>query len=695
MGSESNNQTDHLSGAEGGRPQDAAAGPASAGASPGEPDSQRFLQAALDALSAYIAVLDENGRILAINRTWRGDTTDRYSWAAGEVGEDYLKIVERHEQAARGIRDVIKGRRASFEIDYECRRAGERRWFLLRVMRFAAPGPARAVVVHEEITERKRAEAELREREERLHLAVDAAHLGTWDWDIEHDHTVWGGHHAQLFGMPGRTSVNYEEFIALVHPDDRAQVAEATARTVSGGEDYNVEFRIVRPDGAVCWMRSQGIAYRDEAGRATRMIGVVQDITAYKRAEIERELREMAEAASRSKDEFLAVISHELRSPLNAMLGWTRVLQTRLDDKATLARGLEIIERSARSQQRLIEDLLDTARIITGKLRLETGPVDVIHVINNALDVMRPAAEARGITINCEFDPRADLITGDADRLQQVVWNLLSNAIKFTPEGGRVEVKLERVDPYAQITVSDTGIGIRPDFLPQVFNRFHQADATSTRRHGGLGLGLALVRHLVELHGGTVAVTSAGENQGSQFTVKLPLRAVRVRREEFWGEGSGFGVDPSERRTTGAGPQTLNSALVGLSAFVVADDTDAREIITILLRQLGINVTAAASAEEAWRLLGNQEGRRFDVIVSDLSMPEVGGYELIRSLRERERGEARQTPAIALTAFGRPEDRVQALIAGFQTHLTKPVELAELAAVIAALTGRAGQEMNA
>ncbi|HYE73341.1 MAG TPA: ATP-binding protein, partial [Blastocatellia bacterium] len=389
--------------------------------------------------------------------------------------------------------------------------------------------------VARDITELQRTESKIRQNEERLRLAVDAAHLGTWDWDINQDCLIWGGYHGQLLGLSEQTPITYNDFLNLVHPEDRAMVKEATTRALENDEEYSIDFRLITAEGNVRWLHDQGFVYRNEQGKPIRMIGVVQDVTAKKRAEVERELRlvqerelrEVAEAASRSKDEFLAVISHELRSPLNAMLGWTRVLQGRLNDTETLAHGLEVIERSARSQQRLIEDLLDTARIISGKLRLETGPVDLVTVINNALEVVRPAADARHIELSCFFDKRADLITGDADRLQQVVWNLLSNAIKFTPENGRVELKLERNDPYAQITVSDTGQGIDAEFLPHIFNRFHQADSSSTRRHGGLGLGLALVRHLVELHGGAVSVKSEGKGKGATFTVKLPLRAVR------------------------------------------------------------------------------------------------------------------------------------------------------------------------
>jgi signal transduction histidine kinase len=394
--------------------------------------------------------------------------------------------------------------------------------------------------------------------------------------------------------------------------------------------------------------------------------------------EKERKAREEAETANSQKDEFLATVSHELRAPLNAMLGWAQILRSTKVDSATLAHAIEIIERSARTQSRLIEDLLDTARIASGKLRLDIQPVDLTSLIENAVEVQRPASEAKRIEIELELNAGREVITGDPDRLQQVVWNVLSNAIKFTPKGGGVVVRLERADPHVRITVTDTGPGISPEYLPFIFDRFHQADSSSTRRSTGLGLGLSLVRHLVELHGGTVTAENLGEGQGARFTINLPLRAVLPQTSE--GEPPVFG-----------GLGALESmSLEGVWVLVVDDEADARDLVATLLEQCGAKVTPVGSALEALAVISSDDhGRRPDVVVSDVSMPEVDGYELMRRVRDLAPEFGGLIPAVALTAYGRSIDRIRALSAGFQMHMPKPVEPAELATVVATLTGLA------
>ena len=387
--------------------------------------------------------------------------------------------------------------------------------------------------------------------------------------------------------------------------------------------------------------------------------------------------REEAESANRSKDEFLATVSHELRTPLNAILGWAHMLRANHLDPTTQARALETIERNAKAQAQLIEDILDVSRIVTGKLRLDVRPVELAPVIEAAIDSVRPAADAKGIRIETVLDPRAGPISGDANRLQQIVWNLVSNAVKFTGKGGLVKVQLARIGSYIEIVVSDTGQGISADFLPYVFDRFWQADATSTRRHGGLGLGLAIVRHLVEMHGGTVAAQSPAEGMGATFIVKLPLIVARLDRVD-----GGRVQLPSDRSNL----VQPSSRLDGVSVMVVDDEPDTREMLRIMIGQLGAEVRACASSEEAMMLLNQWKP---DVIVSDIEMPDEDGYELIRKVRrlEANRG-SRKVPAIALTAYGRVEDRARALAAGYQIHISKPAESDELAAVIANLAAR-------
>jgi PAS domain S-box-containing protein len=389
-----------------------------------------------------------------------------------------------------------------------------------------------------------------------------------------------------------------------------------------------------------------------------------------------QEARSDAEAANRMKDEFLATLSHELRTPLNAITGWTQLLRLPKVSSEDLAQGLEVIDRNAQVQAQLIEDLLDISRIISGKLRLDIHAVNPAQPIQAAVASVAHAAEARQIEIQTLLDSAANLVAADPARLQQIVWNLLSNAVKFTPPGGRVTVRLAREQGRARISVADTGQGIKAEFLPYVFDRFRQADASTTRRHGGLGLGLSIVRQLVDLHGGAIEVQSAGENQGTTFTVSLPLAAERPT----------FSAPTRAPQSAAAAADCLAGMLGGVMVLVVDDEPDAREIIQRILTKCQAEVALASSAREALELL---EQRRPDVLISDIGMPGVDGYDLIRAIRGRGYS-GKELPAIALTAFARSEDRRRALMAGFQIHVVKPVDANELTAVVASLTGRIG-----
>ncbi len=394
------------------------------------------------------------------------------------------------------------------------------------------------------------------------------------------------------------------------------------------------------------------------------------------RAEAERLYRE-AQESSRLKDEFLATVSHELRTPLTAILGWAHMLRTGQFNDESARRAFETVERNARAQAQLIDDLLDVSRIITGKLRIDVRPVDPNSFIEAAVEAVRPAAEAKGVRLQKVLDTGSVTVSGDPVRLQQVVWNLLSNAIKFTPRGGRVQVRLERVNSHVEVSVSDTGSGIPADFLPHVFDRFRQADQKTTRQHGGMGLGLAIVRHLVELHGGTVRAESAGEGQGATFTVLLPVAPV------YQSEAEGERVHPAARNTLPT--FDLFDRLDGLKILVVDDEPDTRDMLQAGLGQCGAEVTAAASAAEA---LAAIEKHAPDLVISDIGMPGEDGYELMRRVRALPAEAGGRVPAIALTAYARVEDRMHALRAGYQMHVPKPVELAELAAVAASLVRR-------
>lgn len=391
----------------------------------------------------------------------------------------------------------------------------------------------------------------------------------------------------------------------------------------------------------------------------------------------EQSARAEAEAASRLKDEFVATVSHELRTPLTAVLGWIHILRGGKLDDAAAKHALEIIERNARSQNQLIEDLLDVSRIITGKLRLDVRPIDAAAIIESAIEAVLPAADAKEIRVQKILDTHMSSILGDPARLQQVIWNLLSNAIKFTPRGGRVQVRLERINSHIEISVSDSGEGIKEEFLPFVFDRFRQADGTSARRFGGLGLGLAIVRHLVELHGGTVQASSAGDGKGAMFTVKLPLLPIYQRESE------GERVHPTASDSAPL-PIEYPDDLRGLKILVVDDEADTLELIKVLLGQCGAVVTTARSAAEAVKAV---EQILPDVIISDIGMPIEDGFELIRKVRQLPPDKGGKIPAVALTAYARAEDRLRVLRSGYQMHISKPVELAELVAVVANVTG--------
>jgi PAS domain S-box-containing protein len=390
----------------------------------------------------------------------------------------------------------------------------------------------------------------------------------------------------------------------------------------------------------------------------------------------EQRARAEAEKANRLKDDFLAIVSHELRTPLHAMSGWVQLLRKGSLDAESAQHAMEIIERNLHAQRQIVEDILDVSRIITGNLLIEMAQVDLPQVIEAAADSMRPAAEAKGIELQITLDPKADLVFGDAGRLQQVVWNLISNAIKFTPPEGRVQVLTERMDSHVEIKVIDTGPGIKPEFLPYVFDRFRQEDSSITRTQGGLGLGLSIVRHLVELHGGTVTAESRRDAQGANFTVRLPLAAAGAAKFPRAAQAMRFSQDS---------PQNHTSSLEGLRVLLVDDEMDGRELVTIMLEQNGVQVKAAASADEALQTFAEW---RPDILVSDIGMPEEDGYSLIRKVRALPLEQGGNVPAAALTGFVGKEDYLKALSAGYHSHIKKPVELEELIAVVASLTGR-------
>ena len=545
----------------------------------------------------------------------------------------------------------------------------------------AVRGRERQYQMRDQFESIREGEVRSRELQEQLEIAVDASELGTFHCDMPLDKIVWNARCKAHFWLPPEAEIDFDLFYSILHPDDRERTREAIAACVYGGKVYDVEYRTASPQGEVRWVRATGRTYYIEE-KPVRFDGTTQDITDRKRVDeerkqlldIERAARLEAERTSRMKDEFLATLSHELRTPLNAILGWTQLLKRDQQNPEMLSDAISVIERNVRVQTQLIEDLLDMSRIISGKVRLDFQRVELSELINAAMEGVKPTAETKGVRLEKVIDRFAGPVSGDPGRLQQVLWNLLTNAIKFTPKGGKVRVLTEVMESHVEISVADTGEGISPDFLPHLFERFSQADGSAKRKHRGLGLGLSIVKNLVEMHGGTVRANSRGEGQGATFTIQLPLRVAKSS------EGEEHPLHP-QMSHSGVSVECERPNLRGIKVLVLEDEADAREFVRRFLTECEAVLALATSAAEAQKLLLTFNP---DVIVSDVGMPQKDGYEFIRDVRKR----GLMTPAVALSAYARAEDRIRSAQTGYQTHLAKPVEPAELLAVIASLAGR-------
>ncbi len=536
-----------------------------------------------------------------------------------------------------------------------------------------------------DVTACTRAEEALRETDQRMSFMADAMPQKIFtaraDGTFDYLNQQW----QDYTGLTLRELMDWG-WTRLIHADDVDETLQCWLHSVGTGEPYQMECRFRQATGDYRWHLLRAQARRESSGASRcgwaripismRSSARTKKDSSCSSASGSREVE--AEHASRIKDEFLATLSHELRTPLNAILGWSQLILQGTMRPEDIQRGLEIIDRNARAQNKLIEDLLEMSSIVSGKVRLDVHQLDLAAVAEAAVESILPAAEAKGIHLRKTIDAAAGLIAGDSSRLQQVIWNILSNAVKFTPKGGTIEVVVERVASHLELTVKDSGAGIKQEFLAYVFDRFRQADSSLTRSYGGLGLGLAIVKQLVTLHGGNVRAESPGEGKGASFIVSLPLAPVSNQK-----------MAASLAARVPFHPDGGEMTLRGLKVLVIEDEPDARELIKEALTQSEADVFTAASAAEGLEILKN---RRPDVLISDIGMPEEDGYQFVRAVRSLPATQGGRTPAIALTAFAHSTDRTKALLAGFQRHLSKPVESHELIATVGSLTGWTGSE---
>src|SRR5689334_18733319 len=545
---------------------------------------------------------------------------------------------------------------------------------------------AGGVAVITDITARKQAEEAAHTAYRQLAFHVESSPLAVVEWDSDFRVSRWSVSAERLFGWKADDVIGkHVNEWRFVFADDEDAVALVTNRQRAGVEVQGVQRnRNYTRAGTVLFCEWYNSVLHDDRGKLVSVLSLVLDVTARKAAEDdraallirERDARKHAEEADRLKDEFLATLSHELRTPLTSILGWASMIRSGEVEGANASRAIETIERNARSQARLIDDLLDVSRIITGNLRLDLHPLNLAPIVEAAIDALRPTADVKGIYIRTDILTGDCLVKGDPNRLRQVIWNLLSNSIKFTQRGGVVMINLKCVGPTVRLTVADTGEGISREFLPYVFDRFRQAEGSISRKQGGLGLGLAVVRHLVELHGGSISAESDGLGEGSMFSVELPLAQERrdpARADERQRE--------VERRRSRKGSIRLD----GVHVLLVEDDDDSRKLVGAMLKRYGVRVTSTKSVAEAVSVFSTDVP---DLLLSDIGMPDEDGYELIRKLRALPPEQGGQIPAIALTGYASRKDRERALAAGYNQHMAKPIEQADMIAAIAALIGR-------
>jgi PAS domain S-box-containing protein len=642
-----------------------------------------------------IFMLDPGGHVL----TWNAGAQRFKGYQAHEIIGQHFSRFYPPEALARGLPAhelEVASKTGAFEDEgWRVRKDGTLFWanVVITAVRNVDGELLGFAKVTRDLTQRRTHEEELRRSEERFRLLVDGvSEYAIFMLDANGRIATWNSGAERIKGYTANEIIG--QHFSIFYPDDvresgwpehELQVAAAKGSFVDNG------WRL-RKDGTTFWANVTITALRDDTGQLLGYAKLTRDLTETKRVEAmevanqqreemldaERSARMAAQRATRVKDEFLATLSHELRTPLSAILGWTQVLLRGESPKGPdeQRRAIEVIDRNARAQVQLIDDLLDLSRIMTGKIRLDLHQISFTSVVEAAVDSATPSAEAKGIRLKAILGATRDTVSADGARLQQVVWNLLTNAIKFTPKEGQIQVLLQRVNSHLELSVSDTGIGIPANYLPHVFDRFSQKDSSTTRAFGGLGLGLAICKQLVELHGGSIRAASQGEGTGATFFVQLPLSIVQVE------DRSSPRIHPTAE--TPPGEILSLPRLEGVRVFVVDDEPDARDLLRTVLEDQGAKVMSFASAQDALTALKTTKPT---VLICDVGMPKVDGYQLIRTLRAEE-SRSERIPALALTAFARAEDRKRSLIAGYQAHLAKPFDVGELILVVADLVGR-------
>ncbi|MFN6963102.1 MAG: ATP-binding protein [Pyrinomonadaceae bacterium] len=619
-----------------------------------------------DSAFDFYCFLDSGGRVITIGgAVFEETTTDPGMLSGQRLAETvYWQSAGTTPDVIRsGLAEAAAGRTTQAIVDFRVN-AEKKVAVELRFRPLDLDGRPRVVFVSGRVAEAA-AEPGISSVNEFL-TAAESAEIGLWLWDLKRGEMAATPKVYELLGLSRHDSINEEVLLSTVHPEDRERLEASLRRSIDGAAKFGEEFRVVYPDGVLEWICAEGKAFFDEDGSPHKMTAAIRRITSQKTAEqeltrvydLEKKARDEAVEANRAKDFFLAFVSHEMRSPLNAILGWAKILLTKQVDEATRRNALETIERSARAQSKLINDLVDSARVASGKISLEFRPTNLYEVVKVSFNAQKPAAEARNIDLEFNFNTDEAVVFGDANRLQQVFNNLITNAIKFTDDGGRITVDLTAGEDTVEVRVADNGRGISPEALPNIFKQFSQGDPSNDIRKGGLGLGLSIANILISKHGGTVQAMSQGLGHGSTFVVRLPLKQVEDPAEDA----------DSPQAELGARP------LRGVRLLVVEDDADSREVLQLFLEQAGAEVRSVDSARSAMAALAEMRGRLPDVVISDLAMPEEDGYSLLRRLRGLPSEVGGQVPALALSAFAGNENKQRAYEAGFDGYCTKPFD---------------------